>query len=74
MSPSRRFWTAVLLLGAALLAWEGCDSVTPEEGGAMVSGLRIQDCPEAEGGLPGGWRLTFQHLERNLPTATPTRQ
>jgi hypothetical protein len=36
MSPSRRFWTAALLLVAALLAWEGCDSVTPEEGALLV--------------------------------------
>jgi hypothetical protein len=27
-----------------------------------VSGLRVEPCPNNRGGLPGGWRLTFQNL------------
>lgn len=38
-------------------------SVVLPDGSPTISGLRIENCPESEGGLPGGWRLTFQNLE-----------
>ena len=37
-------------------------SVTIAEGSPTASGLRIESCPQEEGGLLGGWRLTFQRL------------
>jgi hypothetical protein len=37
-------------------------SVTLAEGSPTVSGLRVEPCPNNRGGLPGGWRLTFQNL------------
>jgi hypothetical protein len=37
-------------------------SVTLAEGSPAVSGLRVEPCPNNRGGLPGGWRLTFQNL------------
>jgi hypothetical protein len=37
-------------------------SVTLAEGSPTVSGLRIEPCPSNRGGLPGGWRLSFQNL------------
>lgn len=46
-------------------------SVTMAEGSPTISGLRVEACPAASGGLPGGWRLTFQNLTVNEPTATP---
>ena len=46
-------------------------SVTMAEGSPAISGLRVEPCPAARGGLPGGWRLTFQNLTVNEPTATP---
>lgn len=45
--------------------------VTMAEGSPTISGLRIEPCPAASGGLPGGWQLTFQNLTINEPTATP---
>ena len=47
-------------------------SVALPEGSPTISGLRVEPCPAAAGGLPGGWRLTFQHLLLNRPTATST--
>lgn len=46
-------------------------SVTMAEGSPTISGLRVEACPAASGGLPGGWQLTFQNLTVNEPTATP---
>jgi hypothetical protein len=37
-------------------------SITLAEGSPTVSGLRIEPCPSNRGGLPGGWRLSFQNL------------
>lgn len=37
-------------------------SVALADGSPTISGLRVEPCPESEGGLPGGWRLTFQNL------------
>lgn len=47
-------------------------AVTMAEGSPTISGLRVEPCGEEAGGLPGGWRLSFQNLERNRPTSTPT--
>ncbi len=33
------------------------------DGSLMVTGLRITECNENVGGLPGGWRLTFQNTD-----------
>lgn len=46
-------------------------SVTLAEGSLEVSGLRVEPCPQAEGGLAGGWRLTYQSLLIGLPTPEP---
>lgn len=35
-------------------------AVEMAEGSQVVEGLQIETCPIEEGGLPGGWRLTFQ--------------
>jgi hypothetical protein len=48
-------------------------AVTLAQGSPTISGLRIEPCSESAGGLPGGWRLSFQNLELNRPTVTPTR-
>jgi hypothetical protein len=37
-------------------------SVTLAEGSPTVSGLRLEPCPQRDGGFLGGWRLTFQRL------------
>jgi len=47
-------------------------SVVIAEGSPVVSGLRIEDCPANEGGLPGGWRLVFQNTQFAQSTPTPT--
>ena len=44
-------------------------SVTLPEGSPTVSGLRPEQCEARDGGLMGGWRLTFQRLTEPL-TAT----
>lgn len=46
-------------------------SVAMAEGSPTIGGLRIEACPPASGDHPGGWRLTFQNLTVNEPTATP---
>ena len=46
-------------------------SVTMAEGSPTIGGLRVEPCAAASGGQPGGWRLTFQNLTINEPTATP---
>lgn len=33
------------------------------EGSPVIDDLRIEQCGEAQGGLPGGWRLTFQNTD-----------
>ncbi|MFN2221655.1 MAG: hypothetical protein PVH65_10830 [Chloroflexota bacterium] len=33
------------------------------EGSQLVTGLGIAPCEDAQGGLPGGWRLTFQNTD-----------
>jgi hypothetical protein len=38
-------------------------SVFLVEGSPTVSGLRIEVCEAGEGGLPGGWRLSFQNTD-----------
>jgi len=47
-------------------------AVTLAEGSPTISGLRVEPCGEDTGGLPGGWRLSFQNLELNRPTPTAT--
>lgn len=47
-------------------------AVTLAEGSPTISGLRVEPCSEDEGGLAGGWRLSFQNVERNRPTPTAT--
>lgn len=47
-------------------------SVALAAGSPTVSGLRIEPCAPSEGGLQGGWRLTFQNVADEEPTATPT--
>jgi hypothetical protein len=37
-------------------------SVSLAEGSPTVSGLRLETCPQRDGGLLGGWQLTFQRL------------
>jgi hypothetical protein len=44
-------------------------SVFLADGSPTVSGLRVETCIEAEGGLAGGWRLTFQNTD--VPQETP---
>ncbi len=44
-------------------------SVVLAGGSPTVSGLRVETCVEAEGGLAGGWRLTFQNTD--VPQETP---
>jgi hypothetical protein len=49
-------------------------SVSLAEGSPTIGGLRVEPCPEAEGGLPGGWRLTFERQtgeDETEGTATP---
>lgn len=41
-------------------------------GSTPISGLRVEPCPQSEGGLEGGWRLTFQNVAVEEPTATTT--
>ncbi len=38
-------------------------TVMMAEGSQLVTGLGIASCDEAQGGLPGGWRLTFQNTD-----------
>jgi hypothetical protein len=38
-------------------------TVMMAEGSQLVSGLAVKLCDEDEGGLPGGWRLTFQNTD-----------
>jgi hypothetical protein len=45
-------------------------SVFLAEGSPTISGLRVEPCPSDEGGLPGGWQLTFQNTD--VPQETPT--
>jgi hypothetical protein len=40
-------------------------TVSLADGSDEVSGLRVERCPASEGGLDGGWRLTFQSLRLN---------
>ncbi len=47
-------------------------SVQLAPGSPMVSGLRIETCSATAGGLPGGWRLTFQDARPPESTITPT--
>lgn len=47
-------------------------SVQLAEGSPVVSGLRIEPCSVVAGGLPGGWRLTFQDVRPEPPTSTPS--
>ena len=37
-------------------------TITLAAGSDIVSGVRVARCPAGEGGLDGGWRLTFQSL------------
>lgn len=47
-------------------------SVTLADGSPTVSGLRPERCEARDGGLMGGWRLTFQRLtEPSTPTPEP---
>lgn len=50
---------------------EASYSVSLVAGSPAISGLRVEPCPQSEGGLPGGWRLTFQNLTEAEETATP---
>lgn len=45
-------------------------SVFLADGSPTISGLRIEPCSADEGGLPGGWQLTFQNTD--VPQETPT--
>lgn len=47
-------------------------SVQLPAGSPLISGLRIEPCAESQGGLEGGWRLTFQNVREDEPTSTPT--
>lgn len=47
-------------------------SVLLAAGSPPISGLRIEPCPQVEGGLDGGWRLVFQNVAEEEATATPT--
>ena len=47
-------------------------SVMVTAGSPTISGLRVEPCPQADGGMPGGWRLTFQNLAVNAGTPTPS--
>lgn len=38
-------------------------TVMMAEGSQLVAGLGITPCDDARGGLPGGWRLTFQNTD-----------
>jgi hypothetical protein len=38
-------------------------AVMMAEGSQLVTGLSVTPCAEAQGGLPGGWRLTFQNTD-----------
>jgi hypothetical protein len=55
--------------GDFLMAPDVSYSVGLVPGSPVVSGLRIEPCPANLGGLPGGWRLTFQNL--TIPTREP---
>jgi hypothetical protein len=57
--------------GDFLMSPEVSYSVFVEEGSPVVSGLRIEDCEADEGGLPGGWRLSFQNTDVVQETPTP---
>ncbi|MCI0394110.1 MAG: hypothetical protein L0332_04535 [Chloroflexi bacterium] len=46
-------------------------SVVIAEGSPTISGLRVENCDEEEGGLAGGWRLTFQNTVVFQETPTP---
>lgn len=48
-------------------------SVELAAGSPPISGLRVEPCAEADGGHPGGWRLTFQNVTEE-PTSTPTAE
>jgi hypothetical protein len=41
-------------------------------GSPPISGLRVEPCSQSEGGLEGGWRLTFQNVAVDEATATAT--
>lgn len=38
-------------------------SVLLAAGSPVASGLQVENCAEEQGGLPGGWRLTFQNTD-----------
>jgi len=38
-------------------------TVMMAEGSQLVTGLGVTPCDDAQGGLPGGWRLTFQNTD-----------
>ncbi len=38
-------------------------TVMMAEGSQLVTGLGVTPCDDARGGLPGGWRLTFQNTD-----------
>ncbi len=40
-------------------------------GSPPVSGLRLEPCPAAAGGHPGGWRLTYQNLQVGVTPDQP---
>lgn len=46
-------------------------SVVLADGSPTVSGLQIETCSPRQGGLAGGWRLTFQNTDVTQETATP---
>jgi hypothetical protein len=41
-------------------------------GSPEIGGLRIEACDEGQGGLPGGWRLSFQNTNVSEAQPTPT--
>lgn len=47
-------------------------SVVLAAGSPTISGLRVEPCAEDEGGMPGGWRLTFQNVVVGEGTPTPS--
>lgn len=58
--------------GDFLMAPDVSYSVLLAAGSPTISGLRIEPCTASEGGLEGGWRLTFQNVAVEEATATPT--